>query len=545
MNNEEGYSTRLAKYVQLGGFLFPILFIAYGIADMNGIVFPERNLTPIQFWVLASFWVILGSLQYFFQTKSKRERLLRLFSFYLLAVVTLVGYVGLSSPFTMFWIMLMFASYVFFFRLGIIVNIIIFSMIVFVDTFYKFVTYGEFQIQNIVSLTALVMCALVMFSIDNELRNKKRELRVVQTSESVQKERVLTIVNNITDAVISTDKDGVIELYNAAALNLLDTNRSLVGKNISRVLKLHDVNKNPFKLMTKLRETKSTVVRDDLSYSYNQFDTIRLEISYSPLRSTYTKQQKTDAHDGYIILLRDITKLKNLEEERDEFISVVSHELRTPIAISEGSISNLQVLLNHQNATKSMIVDSAETAHEQIVFLARMVNDLSTLSRAERNVGGEQEVISLKDLANKLYSEYEPDAHKKKLKFNLDLSHNLGTVTTSRLYLEELVQNFVTNAIKYTKTGSITLSLKQQKGKVTIAVKDTGIGISKADQSKIFGKFYRSEDYRTRETSGTGLGLYVAQKLAQKIGVKINLVSRLNFGSTFSITLNVDETKTT
>lgn len=544
MNNEEGYSTRLAKYVQLGGLLFPFLFITYGIADMNGIVFPENHLDPLQFWLLSAFWVILGILQYFFQTKSKRERFLRLFSFYLLAVITLVGYVGLSSPFTIFWIMLMFASYVFFFRLGIIVNIIIFSIIVFVDTLYKVVNYNEFQIQNIVSLSALIMCALVLFSIDSELRNKKRELRVVQTSESVQKDRVLTIVNNITDAVISTDKEGVIELYNAAALNLLDTNKSLVGKNISRILKLHDQNNNPFKLMTKLRETKSTVIRDDLSYSYNEDDTIRLEITYSPLRSTYTRQQKTDAHDGYIILLRDITKLKNLEEERDEFISVVSHELRTPIAISEGSISNLQVLLNHQNATKSMLVDSAETAHEQIVFLARMVNDLSTLSRAERNVGGEQEVISLKDLANKLYSEYKPDAGKKKLKFNLDLSHNLGTVTTSRLYLEELVQNFVTNAIKYTKTGSITLSLKQQKGKVTIAVKDTGIGISKADQSKIFCKFYRSEDYRTRETSGTGLGLYVAQKLAQKIGVKINLVSRLNFGSTFSITLNVDEDKT-
>ena len=72
---------------------------------------------------------------------------------------------------------------------------------------------------------------------------------------------------------------------------------------------------------------------------------------------------------------------------------------------------------------------------------------------------------------------------------------------------------------------------------VTFAVKDTGIGISRTDQAKIFGKFYRSEDYRIRETNGTGLGLYVSVKLARKLHTKIDLTSRLNYGSTFSFSL--------
>ena len=96
----------------------------------------------------------------------------------------------------------------------------------------------------------------------------------------------------------------------------------------------------------------------------------------------------------------------------------------------------------------------------------------------------------------------------------------------------------MTNAIKYTKKGGIKISIDQKDDKITFAVKDTGIGISKSDQSRVFDKFYRSEDYRTRETGGTGLGLYIAMRLSHQLGTKIDLVSRLNFGSTFSFTLN-------
>jgi signal transduction histidine kinase len=103
------------------------------------------------------------------------------------------------------------------------------------------------------------------------------------------------------------------------------------------------------------------------------------------------------------------------------------------------------------------------------------------------------------------------------------------------------ILNFITNSLKYTKEGEITLHVARKDGVVTFEVKDTGIGISKTDQAKIFNKFYRSEDYRTRETGGTGLGLYVAAKLAKKLGTKIELTSRLNHGSSFSFKLPADD----
>jgi signal transduction histidine kinase len=172
-----------------------------------------------------------------------------------------------------------------------------------------------------------------------------------------------------------------------------------------------------------------------------------------------------------------------------------------------------------------------------------MVNDLSTLSRAERGVADAPETIEVRSLIDDLFNEYAPQAESRKLHFNLDLSPHLGQITASRLYLKELLQNFITNSIKYTKQGEITLHISRDKDSITFEVKDTGIGISKSDQAKIFHKFYRSEDYRTRETSGTGLGLYVAVKLAKKLGTKIELHSRLNHGSSFSFTLPVSDNK--
>ena len=170
-------------------------------------------------------------------------------------------------------------------------------------------------------------------------------------------------------------------------------------------------------------------------------------------------------------------------------------------------------------------------------MLSNMINDLGTLSRAEQGVGDSPEEINLKELAEAMYKNFEPSASKKGLRFNIDAGTRLGTLTTSRLYLEEALQNFITNAIKYTSEGSVTLRLSRRGSDIEFAVVDTGIGISKTDLKRVFEKFYRSEDYRTRETSGTGLGLYVVTKLMHKLGTRVEVTSRLNHGSIFSFVL--------
>ena len=110
-----------------------------------------------------------------------------------------------------------------------------------------------------------------------------------------------------------------------------------------------------------------------------------------------------------------------------------------------------------------------------------------------------------------------------------------ASITSNRLYIREILQNFITNSIKYTKTGSVTILLKGRDEGIEFAVRDTGIGISKSDQKRVFDKFFRSEDFRTRESSGTGLGLYVTNKLTKLISAEITIKSKLDEGSTFTI----------
>lgn len=372
---------------------------------------------------------------------------------------------------------------------------------------------------------------IVMVFQDNQLRLQDSKKNI-----NTQRERLVAIINNLTNAIISTDKDGVITVYNAAALNLLDTNESLIGRHINEVLAVTNLRKKPLNIFHQLQEASSVVVRDDLLYDLGGGDTIRLETTMSSIKTSYSNKRRA-AINGYVIILQDITKSKSLEEEKDEFISVVSHELRTPVTIAEGSVDNLKIMLERGMINDHKFKSTLDTTHDQVVFLARMINDLSTLSRAERNVDLDVEDIEIKPLLEGMFNKYQPEAIKKNLDLNLDIMKDPGIVRTSRLYLEESLQNLITNAIKYTQEGSITISTKHTTRSVTIAVKDTGIGISKADRSRIFDKFYRSEDYRTRETSGTGLGLYVTIKLAKKMNAKLELESRLNHGSTFSLTI--------
>ena len=344
-------------------------------------------------------------------------------------------------------------------------------------------------------------------------------------------QRMLTLINNITDAILSTDEHGIINTYNSATLNLIDTNNDIDGEHISQVLNLETTNKKPIDVFKELTKSSTIRQRDDIIMPIDDKDYVRLEVTFAPVQGG---DKMTP--DGYVLILRDITKMKSLEEERDEFISVVSHELRTPITIAEGSLSNVKLLIEHNMMKK--IPEAIDESHKQILFLARMVNDLSTLSRAERGIADETEIINITELAAQINSEYSPQAEEKGLAFNLDIGGRLGSVKASRLYLEELIQNFITNSIRYTPTGSVTLSIKKNKtGEIVFKVIDTGIGISKADIGKIFDKFYRAEDYRTRETKGTGLGLYVSAKLAKKLGCKIEVESRLNHGSTFGFKL--------
>ncbi len=348
---------------------------------------------------------------------------------------------------------------------------------------------------------------------------------------SLEHERLNSLINSMGDGVIAIDEEQKVAIYNGSALNILDLNSSMTGKLIGSVLPIIDKNNQLINVSRLINDTKIPYSNRDFRLQYPDKSTINLYLSVAPVRLGYGQVGGT----GHVILMRDITREKSLEEERDEFISVTSHELRTPVAIAEGNISNAQVVLEKGGDMK-IIAETLRQAHEQIVFLSEMINDLSTLSRAERGkLTLDIESINVHELLTDLLNSYKAEADKKQLELKGTLDPQLELLNSSKLYVREILQNFITNAIKYTQAGSVTISARANPKGVEFLVSDTGIGISRNDQAKVFEKFFRSEDFRTRENSGTGLGLYVTMKLATIIHAQISLQSELNKGSAFTI----------
>lgn len=354
-----------------------------------------------------------------------------------------------------------------------------------------------------------------------------------QAEAAIDHERLTSLIGSMADGVIAVDDKSKVVLYNGAALNILDKNSNMKGRPLHNLLHLRDRNGQIVDIRSLIAAAVTPTTSRDYLLHYKDGSTINVYLSIAPVHLGYG----ATGDRGYVILLRDITREKSLEEERDEFISVVSHELRTPIAIAEGHLSNAKLLAERGHDIRT-ITEAISVAHGQILFLADMINDLATLSRAERGVLTlDIATIDPVQLVKDLAASYNAEAAAKGLAFDVIVPSTLAPLSSGVLYVREILQNFITNALKYTQEGSITLKAEAADNATRFIVQDTGIGISKSDRERVFDKFFRSEDYRTRASGGTGLGLYVTMKLARLLHATITLDSMLNRGSTFTITV--------
>ena len=529
------YSLLLASSLRRTAAVLALFVTAYAIAAQMGYV-ATSPLYNSQNSLIVTALTVISAIWIYFNRNTRRASTVRLFllPFHVLAILTPLLITGFMSPLVVFWAILIAITDILVSR-----KAMLYSAALLFATAYLNITVLD-QLTPIAVASHLIYAAIIVI-----LAGFISALQAVQYVEhqdfvrekaehSSQQNQLMTLINSVNEAILSVNPRGVVQLYNAAALSLLDTNQSLAGKKLDDVLHLYGDNDRPVTFYDELRSSPPTMQRDDLEHRFSDGEAINLAISSSRIRGN------DNAVEGYILIVRYITKDKSLDEERDEFISVVSHELRTPVTITEGTLSNVQMLIQ-KGAAPTVVNQAIKAAYDQIIYLSRMINDLSTLSRAERGIGSESESIDVTTLLHDLFNEYHPKAAARGLTLNLDISARLGSVNASRLYLEEVIQNFLTNAIKYTQKGSVTLIAKRSRGSIRFAVKDTGIGISKHEQKKVFDKFYRAEDYRTRETSGTGLGLYIVRKLARKLGTDVEVESRLNHGSEFGFVLPVDK----
>lgn len=473
----------------------------------------------------------------------KSAKVISFVGYHFVLLLFLVLIAGIGYPYVFLGLVLIFLSNLWYGRRGVIISLT--TQVIILSFVYllqiedpSFETFAYF----FSTVTVLVFLSLFLNDVLKVAGSKIVQLGTTETEVKIEHTKINSLINSMGDGVIVTNPEGKIINYNGASLELIDTNTSIKGKKLSEFLRLTDKEGGKVDLIADARKHNRTINRDDLVLNLSKNDKINLYVNISPIRIGYGE----GSEQGYTLILRDITNQKSLEEERDEFISVVSHELRTPVAITEGKISNAMLMNERDEKDRSAITKSLNDAHDQTKFLAAMINDLSTLARAERGaLDMEITLIQPANLLNDIRSNYKVPADQKGLELIIKTTEELVAIDNSSLYIQEILQNFVTNSLKYTKTGSITISARNGKkpGTIAFSVKDTGIGISTSDKKHLFDKFFRSEDYRTRESTGTGLGLHIAKKLADKIGGQIDVRTKLNQGSTFTLTVGSLKTR--
>jgi two-component system phosphate regulon sensor histidine kinase PhoR len=241
-----------------------------------------------------------------------------------------------------------------------------------------------------------------------------------------------------------------------------------------------------------------------------------------------------DPPGGALLLFQDLTPLRNLQTMRQEFVANVSHELRTPLAGIKAMVETLQ---DGALEDKKVAFDFLERVNAEVDKLTQMVNELMELSRIE--TGHVNLVLKSTDLNLLLHEamiRFHPQAERQKLTVQTALDDKLPSVRVDSERIVQVINNLLHNAIKFTPAGGrITVASHFEKGRVVVAVSDTGIGIEKTDLPHIFERFYKAD--RSRASQGTGLGLAIAKHIILAHGGLIWADSQPGKGTTFSFSL--------
>ena len=228
------------------------------------------------------------------------------------------------------------------------------------------------------------------------------------------------------------------------------------------------------------------------------------------------------------------------EELRQQFSANVSHELKTPLT----SISGFAEILKNGGTDKQTTKDFANTIYEETQRMISLVNDIIKLSKLdEKSISQEKEEINLTELSKDIITTLLPVAEKKNVHIDFE-AENPNFINGVRSVIYEMVYNLVENAIKYNKNdGKVIVKIEKKsenpssrtKSTVVLSVSDTGIGIPKNEQERIFERFYRIDKSRSKESGGTGLGLSIVKHGAKYHNAKVALSSQEGKGSTFTI----------
>jgi len=343
-----------------------------------------------------------------------------------------------------------------------------------------------------------------------------------QTDYLTERKMFNSLLENMKDGILITDESGNVKLVNASTRELFNIGKkNIIGRTLAEALRNHKVNE----------------LWQNCSFSQQQeAATIEITPTKSFLHCIATPLFPEES-GSILFLFQDLTRLRQLEIIRRDFVSNVSHELRTPLASIKLITETLQSgALDDPPAANRFL----KQMDNEVDNLTQMVEELLELSKIESGqVPLERQWIKPDNILKTAGGRMEMQANRAGHEFTFSCDPTLPSVFVDKNRLSQVLINLIHNAIKFTPPGgNIIVSAYKEKNSIVFFVKDSGIGIPEKDLERIFERFYKSDRSRTRR--GTGLGLSISKHLVEKHGGKIWVESSRKVGSTFYFSIPIN-----
>lgn len=351
--------------------------------------------------------------------------------------------------------------------------------------------------------------------------NLSKRVQEAQANTESEKRRLDSVITHMSDGIIATDRRGRIRIVNDMAIKMLGmAKEDLIGYYMLNVLKIE----GDFSL-EEIQENNDSILID-----MNEEEGIIARVNFS------TIVQDTVFVNGYIAVLHDVTEQQQVERERREFVANVSHELRTPLTSMNSYIEALEEgAWKDENLAPSFL----SVTREETVRMIRLVNDLLQLSKMDNETEQiTKEIVDFNMFINKIINRHEMAA--KDTTFVREIPNETIFTEIDPDKMTQVFDNVITNAMKYSRGDKrVEFHVKQNAlyNRMTIRIKDNGIGIPINKVDKIFDRFYRVDKARTRKMGGTGLGLAISKEIVEAHNGRIWANSVEGQGTSIFITL--------
>jgi len=351
------------------------------------------------------------------------------------------------------------------------------------------------------------------------------EARAIAVKE---RNKTLSIITNFADGLLVFNEDAELSLINPTAESFFEVRATeIIGKSLVKLVEF-PLFKSMVNLLT--RESKG-LFRRELKVE----ETLVLEVSTVPI--TRGKESL-----GILVILHDITREKEIERMKSEFVSLAAHQLRTPLSAIKWTLKMmLDGDIGEITEEQREYLEKSYVSNERMINL---INDLLNVSRIEEGrYLYRPDYVQFEDLIISVIDSYQRELEAKKIKFKFEKpKKKISKLKMDAEKMRLAVTNLLDNAIRYTSLkGEVVVSLREVDDKIQFSIKDSGIGIPKNQQKRVFGKFFRAANAMKKETEGSGLGLFIVKNIIEAHKGMIWFESEERKGTTFYFSLPLKE----